>query len=88
MAINLTKINTYLSLGLTYGLLSLAKFVDKCKKKKTSAQWQLEYPNPKVLDPDGWDRKNFHYSWFEEKITHREYMDRVIESTCRWKFIE
>ena len=36
--------------------------------KKTSAQWQSLYPYPKVLDPDGWDRKNYDYSWNEELI--------------------
>jgi hypothetical protein len=50
--------------------------------KKTSAEWQVEFPNPQVLDPDGWDRKNYQYSWFEEKITKEEYDKRVMESTC------
>lgn len=26
--------------------------------KKTSEEWQSIFPYPKVLDPDGWDRKN------------------------------
>ena len=34
---------------------------------KTSKEWQELYPEIKVLDPDGWDRENFKYSWFEEK---------------------
>ena len=25
------------------------------------------FPYPKVLDHNGWDRKNFDYSWKEEK---------------------
>lgn len=39
-------------------------------------------PNPKVLDHDGWDRKNFDYSWKEEKITLEEYENRLSNSTC------
>lgn len=50
--------------------------------KKTSAEWQKEYAYPRVLDPDGWDRKNYEYSWFKEKITKEEYDSRVLISTC------
>lgn len=52
--------------------------------KKTSEEWQNEYPNPKVLDPDGWDRENFFQSWHVEKITYEEYQKRVLPSTCMW----
>lgn len=50
--------------------------------KKTSQDWQLENPNPKVLDPDGWDRTNFQYSWYEELITYDEYQKRLIHATA------
>ena len=33
--------------------------------KKTSEEWSI-FPYPKVIDPDGWDRKNYDYSWKEE----------------------
>lgn len=36
----------------------------------------------KVLDPDGWDRKNYDYSWNEELITLEEYKNRCNRSTC------
>jgi hypothetical protein len=52
------------------------------KKLKTSEEWQKEYPNPKVYDPDGWDRKNWQYSWYEEKISYEEYQNRIVYSTC------
>lgn len=52
--------------------------------KKTSAQWQSLYPYPMVLDPDGWDRKNFDYSWNEELITLEEYKERLSKSTCMY----
>ena len=50
---------------------------------KTSKEWQELYPEIKVLDPDGWDRQNFKYSWFEEKISFEEYNNRLMYSTCK-----
>lgn len=50
---------------------------------KTSKEWQELYPEIKVLDPDGWDRSNFQYSWYEEKITFEEYHKRMMYSTCK-----
>lgn len=48
---------------------------------RTSDQWEKIKPTIKVIDPDGWDRKNFNYSWFEELITEKEYDQRVLRST-------
>jgi len=48
--------------------------------KKTSEEWSKEY-GPEVIDPDGWDRTNFQYSWYEEKITKEEYENRLVKST-------
>lgn len=53
--------------------------------KKTSEQWQQENPNPIVLDPDGWDRKNFQFSWYGELITFEEYSKRLFTSTVQIK---
>ena len=53
--------------------------------KKTSQQWQEENMKTIVLDPDGWDRTNYQYSWFEEQITLEEYDSRVFKSTCMFK---
>ena len=50
---------------------------------KSSDSWQKEFPNVKILDPDGWDRKNFQYSWFEELISYDEYIRRTVRSTVR-----
>ena len=50
----------------------------------TSKEWQGIYPDVKVIDPDGWDRQNFDYSWNVECITAVEYQDRLAQSTCRW----
>lgn len=49
---------------------------------KTSEEWQEQYPDIKVLDPDGWDRKNFKFSWYEEKISYAEFKVRIWMSTC------
>lgn len=48
---------------------------------KTSSEWYIEYPI-QILDPDGWDRKNFQYSWYEELITFQEFDRRAMASTC------
>ncbi len=55
------------------------------REKKTSEEWSKEYKNAEVFDPDGWDRRNFQYSWYEEKITFEEFEQRVMHSTCIWK---
>lgn len=51
--------------------------------KRTSHEWQTMFPNVKVLDPDGWNRQDFHNSWNVECITLQEYQDRVSQSTCK-----
>lgn len=56
---------------------------EMCKKtddKLTSAEWASQ-AKIVVLDPDGWDRSNFRYSWFEEKITKEEFDKRLMKST-------
>ncbi|TLX16011.1 hypothetical protein [Rhizobium sp. MHM7A] len=49
---------------------------------KTSEQWQADAEHTYVvLDPDGWDRSNFEFSFYEEKITEQEFMKRLASST-------
>jgi len=50
--------------------------------EKVSSEWIKEYAC-KILDPDGWDRKNFDYSFNKEKITRREFERRLIGSTIQ-----
>jgi hypothetical protein len=57
------------------------KIIIPKEELKTSEEWQKQFSNTKVLDPDGWDRKNYKYSWFEEKITLAEYNTRLYGST-------
>jgi len=48
----------------------------------TSNQWYELLNEPLIiLDFDGWDRKNLHYSWDEELITREEYAQRLCKST-------
>ena len=51
---------------------------------KTSEKWakKLLTDDVVILDPDGWDRENFQYSFFEELITQEEFERRVRFSTC------
>jgi hypothetical protein len=51
--------------------------------KKTSEQWQQD-SDYIVLDPDGWDRKNFDFSW-NELITWEEFNRRMALSTVAKK---
>lgn len=48
---------------------------------RTSAEWQLLETELVLLDPDGWDRKNFQYSFYEEQITNAEFQRRLSYST-------
>ena len=50
------------------------------KEVKTSEEWQKQF-GCLVYDPDGWDRNNFDYSWFEEKISKQEFLMRFSYST-------
>jgi len=51
--------------------------------RRTSAEWQRLKPNVIVLDPDGWDRTDYQYSWYEELVTEREYQLRLVTSTIK-----
>ena len=57
----------------------------KSEELKTSQQWQEIFPKVKVLDPDGWDRTDFQFSWFEENINIGEYNKRLLSSTIQGK---
>jgi len=54
--------------------------------KKTSEEWHkevIEKDHLEILDPDGWDRKNFEYSFRKELITKEEFDRRLCLSTVR-----
>jgi len=57
----------------------------KVERYKTSQSWQEEFRSWfLVLDPDGWNREKFSYSWFEEKITQNDFINRMKKSTCKF----
>ncbi len=47
---------------------------------RTSETWAAQL-GAEVLDPDGWDRRNFIFSWHEELITREEFDRRYMRST-------
>lgn len=49
---------------------------------RTSKDWQeLDSSNTIIMDPDGWDRSNYEYSFNQELITEEEYKHRKLMST-------
>ena len=52
------------------------------KMKKVSSEWMKE-KNCEIVDPDGWDRTNYDYSFNKEKITHEEFERRLMLSTIQ-----
>ena len=63
-----------------------ANVLEQREIKLTSAEWQNIYRKFQVLDPDGWDRQNYQYSWYEEKIDRNEYDKRLAQSTIKFRF--
>ena len=54
------------------------------EERRTSSEWQAIKSDIKVIDPDGWDRRNFNQSWHMELITESEYEQRLGLSTCQF----
>lgn len=54
--------------------------------KKPSQDWLREpqYLRVTIIDPDGWDRRNFSDSWNEE-ITETEFRARLMMSSVIWR---
>ncbi len=58
---------------------------------KTSEEWLAEIPSEykvKILDPDGWDRSNYEYSFRDNCITKKEFLKRLMYSiiSCDCEF--
>lgn len=49
---------------------------------KTSKEWAKECKYI-ILDPDGWDRTNYNYSFNKEKIDLIEFQQRLAVSTIK-----
>ena len=54
---------------------------------KTPEEWLAteEYAGHTVLDPDGWNRRDFQNSW-REPLTKEEFDARLSKSTVQIKF--
>lgn len=56
---------------------------NKKPEMRASVDWLPEVKGKIVIvDPDGWDRRNFFYSFNVEQITLDEFVRRVQRSTC------
>lgn len=55
----------------------------KNNQLKTSDEWQ-KLCLIKIIDPDGWDRLHFEFSWYVEKITRLEFERRLFLSTVEF----
>jgi len=66
------------------GKLKFTMIMPECKK--TSREWcrELRIAQRDILDPDGWDRTNFDYSFRAEKVSLEEFGDRLGCSTVRF----
>ncbi len=57
------------------------------RSKKTSKEWlniENETTGLRIIDPDGWDRGNYEYSFNQELITQQEFQQRVFSSTIQY----
>jgi len=60
--------------------------MDQQNQLKTSKEWHEKlYPNLVIIDPDGWDRTNYEYSFEQELITLEEFQNRLMRSTTTMK---
>lgn len=50
------------------------------KELKSSHIWLRELDGILITNPLGWDRKNFHNSFYSEKITKKEFEKRLNSS--------
>lgn len=56
--------------------------------RKTSDAWHREIHadgDVVIIDPDGWDRRNFEVSYYQEEITLEEFNSRIQQSTLCYK---
>lgn len=51
--------------------------------RRTPAEWEVEL-GVTVLDPDGWDRRNYDVDW-ARPLTRDEFIDKACASTIQLK---
>lgn len=52
-----------------------------CEAQTQSSEEWAKSIDVIVVDPDGWDRSDWQFSWFEQRITLNEFHRRVNKST-------
>ncbi len=50
---------------------------------RTSKDWLSDNKFIEIIDPDGWDRTNYNYSFNEELIDFEEFNRRIMNSTIQ-----
>lgn len=59
-------------------------FIFEQWKLKTSKEWAEDCRDfVTILDPDGWDRQNYDFSFNQELITKEEFKERITYSTVK-----
>ena len=54
--------------------------------KKTSQDWFNNFKSYiQIIDYDGWDQEEYHYSWFKQEITFKEFLNRLLMSNIKYK---
>ena len=51
------------------------------EERHASYLWQVLRPDIQIHDPDGWDRTDLEWSWYQQQITESEYKERLSVST-------
>jgi chorismate mutase len=63
---------------------------DQTADLRSSKSWteklNAEFPGVVVLDPDGWDRKNYDHSFNIQEISWKTFLERVMRSTVQAPF--
>jgi hypothetical protein len=63
-------------------LLPFNRGYSNCDDLLTSEEWhKQQFAMYKIVDPDGWDRSNYSYSWYIERISRKEFECRLSGST-------
>ena len=62
----------------------LFSYLPSMETLRTSNEWWHDHEWRDImciLDPDGWDRENMHFSWYVERISEDEFERRLLIST-------
>ena len=66
---------------LTYNSWDYKGLTFSLRTKKTSEEWAKGRKNLTMHSYNGWDKRDFRYSWHEELITEEEFHERLCYSS-------